>query len=168
MKRFLFFAVLALPMAGTGPFDQRLSQDRQILQALNRLTFGSRPGDVEEVRRLGVVKWIDLQLHPERIPEDPDLDARLKPLETLRMDLPDIVKKYTPQQEPLMMLGMAMRDNPLPQEQKFCCAFPHRIWTTFPNTRRKRTTPARCSRKRCRRKTAGATLPCRNFSIPAS
>jgi hypothetical protein len=117
MKRFLFFAVLALPMAGTGPFDQRLSQDRQILQALNRLTFGSRPGDVEEVRRLGVVKWIDLQLHPERIPEDPDLDARLKPLETLRMDLPDIVKKYTPQQEPLMMLGMAMRDNPLPQEQ---------------------------------------------------
>jgi len=118
MKRFLFFAVLALPMAGTGPFDQRLSQDRQILQALNRLTFGPRPGDAEEVRRLGVAKWIDLQLHPERIAENPDLDIRLKPLETLRLDLPDIVKKYTPQQqEPVMMLGMAMRDNPLPQEQ---------------------------------------------------
>jgi len=125
MNRFLFIALMALPLASslipgraTGPFDQRLSQDKQILQALNRLTFGPRPGDAEEVRRLGVAKWIDLQLHPERIAENPDLNVRLKPLETLRLDLPDIVKKYTPQQqEPVMMLGMAMRDNPLPQEQ---------------------------------------------------
>jgi hypothetical protein len=29
-----------------------LSKDQQILQALNRLTFGPRAGDVEEVRRL--------------------------------------------------------------------------------------------------------------------
>src|SRR5580700_1357153 len=76
--------------SASGPFDQRLSQDRQILQALNRLTFGPRPGDVEEVRRVGVAKWIELQLHPERIRENPVLEAKLKPLATLTMDVREI------------------------------------------------------------------------------
>src|SRR5271170_3898959 len=90
--------VTSIPRLGSasGPFDQRLSQDQQIVQALNRLTFGPRPGDEEEVRRLGVAKWIELQLHPDRIPENPALEDKLKPLETLRMDLPEIVKEYRP------------------------------------------------------------------------
>ena len=116
MKRFvLTLATAALLVtsalnlwSSAGPFDQRLSQDRQILQALNRLTFGPRPGDVDEVRRLGLAKWIELQLHPEQIPENPGMDAKLKPLETLRMDLPEIVKKYTPeQQQPIILAGIA-------------------------------------------------------------
>jgi len=62
-----------LPMAGNavGRFENKLSKDRQVLHVLNRLTFGPRPGDAEEVRRAGVEKWIDLQLHPDRIPENP-------------------------------------------------------------------------------------------------
>lgn len=47
---------------------------------LNRLTFGPRPGDLAVVERMGVDRWIDLQLHPERIP-DPRADAALAPLE---------------------------------------------------------------------------------------
>src|SRR5689334_13167859 len=77
-----------------GRFDTKLSKDQQILQAINRLTFGARPGDIEEVRRLGVDKWVDLQLHPERIPENPVLDERLKPLATLRLDLAEIIASY--------------------------------------------------------------------------
>jgi hypothetical protein len=74
--------VATIPDLGSsGPFDQRLSQEQQIVHALNRLTFGPRPGDVEEVRRLGVAKWIELQLHPDQIPESPALDAKLKPFE---------------------------------------------------------------------------------------
>ncbi len=98
--------ITSIPHSGSasGPYDQRLSPEQQIVQALNRLTFGPRPGDVEEVRRLGVAKWIELQLHPDRIPENPALDAKLQPLETLRMDLPDIVKKYTPEQQPPLMM----------------------------------------------------------------
>ena len=92
--------------SSVGPFDQRLSQDRQIIHALNRLTFGPRPGDIDEVRRLGLAKWIELQLHPEQIPQNPGMDAKLKPLETLRMDLPEIVKEYTPAQQPVVMAGM--------------------------------------------------------------
>ena len=77
-------------------FDSPLSGDRQILQVVRRLTFGPRPGDVEEVRRIGVEKWIAFQLHPESIPENPVLDARLKPLETLRMDPEEVMKEYSP------------------------------------------------------------------------
>ena len=110
--------VTSIPYIGnaSGAFDQRLSQDRQIIHALNRLTFGPRPGDAEEVRRVGVAKWIELQLHPDRIPENPALDAKLRPLETLRMDVAEIVKKYTPEpQQPFMMQPMMM-NRLLPQE----------------------------------------------------
>ncbi len=113
-------ATAALRMSNaSGPFDQRLSPDLQIVQALNRLTFGPRPGDVEEVRRLGVAKWIELQLHPGQIPENPALDAKLKPLESLRMDLPEIVKKYTPeQQQPIMMTSPMAGMNALSPEER--------------------------------------------------
>ncbi len=124
MKRFVLVIATAgllgsIPHLGeaAGPFDQRLTQEQQIEQALNRLTFGARPGDVQEVRRLGVAKWIELQLHPERIPENPALEAKLKPLETLRMDLPEIVKQYTPPAQAVMMQQrMAFMNNQLPPE----------------------------------------------------
>jgi uncharacterized protein (DUF1800 family) len=100
-------ALTALILPGSdrasGPFDQRLSADRQIVHALNRLTFGPRPGDVEEVRRVGLANWIDLQLHPERIPENPVLQERLKPLETLRLTLPEVIAKYSSDQNMAMM-----------------------------------------------------------------
>jgi uncharacterized protein (DUF1800 family) len=116
----LIGATAALYMSSaSGPFDQRLSPDLQIVQALNRLTFGPRPGDVEEVRRIGVTKWIELQLHPDQIPENPALDAKLKPLETLGMALPEIVKKYTPeQQQPIMMTAPMAGMNSLSPEER--------------------------------------------------
>jgi uncharacterized protein (DUF1800 family) len=58
---------LKTPRADYGPFEKKLSKDRSIVHALNRLAFGPRPGDVEAVKRMGLEKWIDLQLHPERI-----------------------------------------------------------------------------------------------------
>ena len=88
-------ALLCFYANAAGRFDKPLSPDQQILQALNRLTYGPRPGDAEEVRRMGLRKWIDLQLHPERIDENPVLEARLKPLETLRMDPEEIIKRFS-------------------------------------------------------------------------
>jgi hypothetical protein len=74
-------AAITLPGSGHAatPFNQRLSPEQQVLHALNRLTFGPRPGDSAEVRRLGLAKWIELQLHPEQIPENALLEDRLKP-----------------------------------------------------------------------------------------
>lgn len=43
---------------------------------------------------MGVEKWIQLQLHPERIPENPALETKLKPLDTLRIDSAQILKDF--------------------------------------------------------------------------
>jgi uncharacterized protein (DUF1800 family) len=69
------------------------NQQKQAVQALNRLTFGPRPGDVEQVMAMGVDRWIDLQLHPEKIP-DQALESRLAPLRTLRMSSKEIVENF--------------------------------------------------------------------------
>src|SRR5947209_288784 len=46
---------------------QDLTDDEAILQALNRLAFGPRPGDLEHVKEMGLQKWVDRQLHPDSI-----------------------------------------------------------------------------------------------------
>src|ERR1700674_1139718 len=61
-----------------------LTEDEAILQAVNRLGFGPRPGDLERVKEMGLQKWIDLQLDPESI-NDAALDARLDRFQTVEM-----------------------------------------------------------------------------------
>ena len=56
--------------------SSQLQGDARILHALNRLTFGPRPGDVDAVRTMGLDKWFDQQLHPASIDKG-DLNARL-------------------------------------------------------------------------------------------
>ncbi len=71
---------------------------RRALHALNRLTFGPRPGDVQVVMAMGVEQWIDLQLHPEKI-DDSALNGRLEPLRTLRMSTREIAEDFPDGQE---------------------------------------------------------------------
>ena len=83
------------------------------LHALNRLTFGARPGDLAELRQTGLQKWIEQQLHPESIPENPVLESKLQPLETLRMAPKAMLTRYpTPQ----LMKAMAEGTQPLPTD----------------------------------------------------
>jgi uncharacterized protein (DUF1800 family) len=87
-------------------FGKQLTKDQKILQALNRLTFGPRPGDSTRVRSLGLKKWIDLELHPDRIAESPRLEAKLRTLDSLRMSSEDLVRNYpTPQMVKQMVDG---------------------------------------------------------------
>lgn len=74
-----------------------MDQRKRALHALNRLTFGPRPGDVQRVMAMGVDKWIDAQLYPEKI-DDSALETRLTPLLTLRMDTREIVENFPPAQ----------------------------------------------------------------------
>ena len=76
-------AVYAEKTADTANFSKQISRDDRILQALNRLTFGARPGDAAQVKAMGLKKWIDQQLHPQRIAENPVLLEKLKPFDTL-------------------------------------------------------------------------------------
>ncbi len=88
-------AVLILAAyADTASFTKQISGDDRILQALNRLTFGARPGDAEQVKAMGLKKWIDLQLHPDRVPENPVLTEKLKTFDTLGMSSSQLVRNY--------------------------------------------------------------------------
>ncbi len=69
------------------------SDQRRALHALNRLSFGPRPGDVQRVMAIGVDKWIDLQLHPEKI-DDSALEARLEPFRATRLGSREIAMEF--------------------------------------------------------------------------
>src|SRR5215510_7053500 len=67
--------------------------DKAILHVLNRIGFGARPGDVARVREMGLAKYIDEQLTPERIP-DSAMASRLAGFETLDMNSRTLAKDY--------------------------------------------------------------------------
>jgi uncharacterized protein (DUF1800 family) len=70
-----------------------LSADEAILHALNRLSYGPRPGDLARVRQMGLAKWIELQLNPNSI-DDRALDARLGDYPTLRLSTAKLMDEY--------------------------------------------------------------------------
>jgi uncharacterized protein (DUF1800 family) len=78
----------------SGQFRQQITKEEKTQQALNRLTFGARPGDVQRVEAMGLKKWIDWQLHPASIPENPLLEAKLRPLDTLHMSTEAMIESY--------------------------------------------------------------------------
>ena len=87
-------------------FQKQLARDQKILQALNRLTYGPRPGDVREVQSMGLKKWIERQLHPDDIAENPVLIEKLKTLDTLGMSGSELVRNYpTPEMVRQMVNG---------------------------------------------------------------
>src|SRR5258706_4824656 len=78
--------------------DRELPADQQIIQALNRLTFGAKPGDILKVRAIGLDKWIDQQLQPEKINDDP-MNAFVRNYSALDENQSDLLKQYAEQQQ---------------------------------------------------------------------
>ena len=76
------------------PVRPQMTADQKVLHALNRLTFGTRPGDLETVKQKGLDQWIEQQLHPGAILENPVLEAKLAPFDTLRMTTAELVGHY--------------------------------------------------------------------------
>ena len=50
---------------------------------LDRLSFGPRPGEVEQVEAMGVERWIDRQLHPEKI-------------DAMRLSTEELIRRFPP------------------------------------------------------------------------
>ena len=67
----------------------QLRGDERILQALNRFTFGPKPGDLEAVRTMGLDNWFDQQLRPAAIDET-DLTARLAQFPAMQWSMQDL------------------------------------------------------------------------------
>lgn len=74
---------------------RELSEREQAIHALNRLAFGPRPGDVDQVMRLGVDRWIDLQLRPERI-ADAEVARLARSYSLLEKSAEALLREYPP------------------------------------------------------------------------
>src|SRR5947208_2960860 len=91
MKRIL---VAALAITATVTLKATPHSDNQaIVHVLNRIGFGPRAGDVERVRSMSIERYIDQQLHPERIPDEA-LAARLSGLTTVGLSSREIAEQY--------------------------------------------------------------------------
>ncbi len=71
----------------------QLQGNERILQALNRFTFGPRPGDLEAVQAQGLDAWFEKQLNPASIDQSDqtDLNARLAQFPAMQWRVPDLL-----------------------------------------------------------------------------
>lgn len=88
---------------------RELAADQQIIHALNRLTFGTRPGDAQKIRAIGLDNWINQQLHPERI-DDSVLDVFLDRYSILKQNQNELLAQYTEAQRARQMVRRAADD----------------------------------------------------------
>src|SRR6185295_10159912 len=93
--------------------------DQAIIHVLNRIGFGPGPGDVEKVRALGLRRYIDEQLRPERL-ADASMNERLRDLTTIGLSPQEIAERY---ERPVMEARRERKQNakdsaPEPERQK--------------------------------------------------
>lgn len=81
--------------AKAAPTAKNLAQEQKVSHLLDRITFGARPGEVERVMRLGWERYLDEQLHPERI-ADQALEGRLKAIESIHLSNAELARNYPP------------------------------------------------------------------------
>src|ERR1700687_5595249 len=94
--------------AGKLPIRE-LNEQEAILHALNRLGFGPRPGQVEQIEKNGLENWIQAQLHPENI-ADPWVDALLAHSPALGLSAAGLLDQYPPQDIAAKRLGMKVEE----------------------------------------------------------
>jgi uncharacterized protein (DUF1800 family) len=91
---------LAIALVAAAPLGLRgeatpAADEATIVHVLNRLSWGPRPADVEAVRALGLERWVERQLYPERI-DDGALEKRLAELETWGLSSAELLEGYDP------------------------------------------------------------------------
>jgi uncharacterized protein (DUF1800 family) len=94
-----------------------LTEDEAILQALNRLGFGPRPGDLGRVKDMGLQKWIDQQLHPNSI-DDSALETRLQRFPTLKMSSAKLLDEFPEPKVAARREGMTVEEYRKEQQEQ--------------------------------------------------
>ena len=89
--------LIAVTLAAASPppllAQQQLTARDSAFHALNRLAYGARPGEVDSVARAGVMRWIEQQLDPDRIP-DRALAERERGFKILEYDRAELAGRY--------------------------------------------------------------------------
>ncbi len=91
---------------------KQMQGDERTLHALNRLTFGPRPGDVDAVNKMGLKQWIDQQLNPASI-DDSALEARLANYPAMQLSQQALMERFP---SPLMLKAREKQNLPLPSD----------------------------------------------------
>lgn len=91
----MLFAVCGIHDSYAASSEPSVS-DEQIVHLLNRMTFGVAPGDIDEVRTLGINTYIEQQLHPSSLQMPQNLKARLSDLSTVNASMADLADNYEP------------------------------------------------------------------------
>ena len=81
----------------------KLTEQQKAIHLLDRITFGPRFGEVEQVMQMGWEKYLDQQLHPKKVADD-ILAQKLQPLSTLTMSNEEIARVYEPPPQVLQQL----------------------------------------------------------------
>ncbi len=112
------------PMARPAYQSAELHGDARILHALNRFTFGPRPGELQAVRAEGLDKWFNQQLHPQTIDESA-LYTRLKQFPAMQLSVRDLMVRFPSN----AMIRMAMNGRlPIPDDPVLHAIYENQIY----------------------------------------
>lgn len=84
----------------------------RVLHALNRFTFGPRPGDIAAVQSWGLKQWFERQLNPAEI-DDSALETRLEMFPAMKLQQADLMRRYP---NPVVLRQMIQTNAPLPSD----------------------------------------------------
>src|SRR5215213_8370051 len=109
---FVLLVVLAQPLVFAQKKPKSLTDEQRVIHVLNRLGFGARPGDVERVKAVGLEKYIEQQLNPEKI-TDTVAENKIRDLSILNMTTAELYEKYP---QPGQLLRQLQARGMLPAE----------------------------------------------------
>lgn len=86
--------VLALCAGMVGSAVAGPPSQAEAVHVLNRLGYGPAPGDIDRVQRIGIDRYIDEQLHPERLPLPASLEQQLAALGATHMSQRELIAQF--------------------------------------------------------------------------
>ncbi|HEY0307144.1 MAG TPA: DUF1800 domain-containing protein [Acidobacteriaceae bacterium] len=89
-----------------------LQGDDRILHALNRFTYGPRPGDVDAVKKMGLDRWFAQQLNPGSI-DNSDLQARMAQYPAMQLNEEQLMMRFPSRQ---MIRAITNGLQPMPKD----------------------------------------------------
>ena len=122
-------SAISLSIPAAAQTSPHLSEAQKVLHVLNRVSFGPRPGDIERVRKMGIEKYVEQQLHPESI-DDTGIDTRLTDFPSISMSVAEMNTRYiqpnglatelgmTPDSIDRQAINQAMKERGLNPQQK--------------------------------------------------